>query len=133
MPAGFPPGLPNPVRRIDGNAVLSNLKMDPCAQLAATVSDLGNRLTGLDPVAGLRKQNRIMSIKTEIAFAMIQDHQQTHTRCPLRQNHPTVIHGADHGAGIGFDKNAGPANPPGASLRLRARILQDVAVPPPQV
>ena len=75
---------------------------------AAAGAYRGNRVAGLDDVAGVPQQALVVSVKAQVTVAVIEDHQQAGTAQPVGEHHPAAMHGTDLGAGIGADQYAVP-------------------------
>jgi 3-hydroxybutyryl-CoA dehydrogenase len=71
--------------RVDGLAVVANLEVQACAGLPAGVTDLRNRLAGLDPVARFFEQFLVVAVQAHVAAAVIDDEKQPEPLQPIRE------------------------------------------------
>ena len=94
--------------RVGGFTTVADLKIQTHLTLAATVTDSGNILASLDPVAGLTIQDLVVAIKGHIALTVADDHQQAKAAQPVGKNYSAIVDGINRLALIGGDKNAVP-------------------------
>jgi hypothetical protein len=98
-----------PFLRVDRLTIVSDPKIDTGGAASPTSTDLSDHLARLDPFTGFLEQALIVTIKTHIAIAVIDDQQQTESAQPIRERDPPIVDRPHLLALRGLDQNPVPA------------------------
>src|SRR5690606_16328974 len=82
-----------PGGRIQWLAAMANGKIQRRLTQAASVSDSGNGVPGLNPRAHLVQQRLVMAVQAQIAVAMVQNKQKSGARTPVADDCPAAGNG----------------------------------------
>src|SRR6185503_9785228 len=107
--------LGHPGVRIDGLALEADLEVQARARLSAGISDLRDRLAGLDPVAGFFEQRFVVTVEAHVAATVVHDDEQSQARQPVCERYAAAMNRAHGRSRDRFEQHAVPLDGPGAA------------------